>query len=89
MVWERLSPQRPVATLRLHWHAVCLTGMVSTSLWFVVMVNHAAIHRHFLYRHLFLMFLFMVLFVACRVRVVALNPGNLLRRGRVVSFSDS
>jgi hypothetical protein len=89
MVWERLSPQRPIATLRLHWHAVCLTGMVSTSLWFVVMVNHAAIHRHFLYRHLFLMFLFMVLFVACRVRVVALNHGNLLRRGRVVSFSGS
>ena len=89
LVWERCNPERNVAALRLHWHAVCLTGMVTTSLWFVVMVNHAAIHRHFLYRHLFLMFFFMVLFVVCRIRVAALNSGRLLWRDRVVSLSGS
>jgi hypothetical protein len=86
LVWERLSPERNIAGLRWGWHAVCGTGMVATSLWFAVMVNHGSIHRHFLFRHLFLMFFFMVLFVACRIRVVVLNSRRLLQPGRAVSW---
>jgi hypothetical protein len=88
LLWERLAPERNIGALRLHWHAVCLIGMVATSLWFVVMLNHGSIHRHFLYRHLFLMFFFMVLFVACRIPVEALNSGRLLRHERAVSLSE-
>jgi hypothetical protein len=85
LVWERLNPARNVAGLRWGWHAVCLTGMIATSLWFVVMINHGSIHRHFLWRHLFLMFLFMVLFGACRLRVEALNSRRLPPRNSAVS----
>jgi len=69
------------ASLRWGWHAVCLTGMVATSLWFVVMGTGI-----FLWRHWFLMFLFMVLFDACRIRVEAANARRLLHRGSAVSW---
>ena len=60
--------------------------MIATSLWFVVMVNHGAMHRHFLWRHLFLMFLFMVLFVACRIWVKVFNSRRLLHPDSAVSW---
>jgi hypothetical protein len=82
IVWDRLNPEHRGDTLRFDWHLVCLTGMATTSLWFVMMVNHGAIHRHFLYRHLFLMFFFMVLFVACRLRVQVTSSWALLQRNR-------
>jgi hypothetical protein len=85
--WHRFDPDRSIDALRLQWHLVCLIGMLATSLWLVVMVNHGAIHRHFLYRHLFLMFLFMVLFAACRLRVVAAHSIRRLQRNRIVSLS--
>lgn len=89
LVWERLSPERDIERLRRGWHAVCLSGMLTTSLWLVVMVNHGVVHRHFLYRHLFLMFFFMVMFSACRIRVEALNSRHLLHRDAAVSSPGS
>jgi hypothetical protein len=86
MLWDRLSPERHIGTLRLSWHVVCLIGMVTTSLWFVVMVNHGAIHRHLLYRHLFLMFFLMVLFAARRIWAEAAASRRLLQCNRAVSL---
>ncbi len=89
MLWERCNPERNIAALRLHWHAVCLTGMAVTSLWFVVMVDHGSIHRHFLYRHLFLLFFLMILFTASRIRAEAFTAIRLLRRTGAISLSGS
>jgi hypothetical protein len=93
MVWEKLSPGRDdIGSLRTNWHLVCLTGLVVTSLWFVVMVNHGMVHRHFLYRHLFLMFFVMILFTAATTRRLAIGaniPGRLFRRNQAVSLYGS
>jgi hypothetical protein len=89
LVWERLSSEQDIGRLLRGWHAVCFTGMVTTSLWLVVMVNHGVVHRHFLYRHLFLMFFFMILFIVCRIRVAALNSRHLLHRDAAVSSPAS
>ena len=44
----------------MDWHIVCAVGMVTSSLWLVAMVNHGAMHRHFIYRHLLFAFFVMV-----------------------------
>ena len=46
------------------WLVVTLCGIIPCSLWFVAMPEHAFIHEHFLYRHLFFCFFLNVLFVA-------------------------
>jgi len=79
IAWEKLKPGPAAGSLRLNWHIVSLSGMVTTSLWFVVMVNHGGAHRHFLYRHLFLMFFVMVLFAASTARRLAVEADIFAR----------
>jgi hypothetical protein len=67
MVWERIDPRANIRAMRLDWHFVTATGMVTSSLWLVAMVNHGGYHRHFLFRHLFFAFFVMVLFGAVRL----------------------
>jgi hypothetical protein len=44
------------------WLIVSLCGFVPAMAWMLVMTNHAVIHHHFLYRHLFFCFLVWLLF---------------------------
>ncbi len=64
MILEKLYPRSAARSLRLDWHVVCGTGMAITSLWLVIMVNHAGTQRYYLYRDLFFAFFVMVLFGA-------------------------
>jgi hypothetical protein len=92
MIWNKLDPKSEAASIRMNWHVVSLTGMATTSLWFVVMVNHGVVHRHFLYRHLFLLFFLMALFAAVTARRLwteADIPRWLARRNSVVSLPGS
>lgn len=53
------------------WLRVSLVGILTSSAWFMVMVNHGAMHQFYLYRHLFLAFFISVLFGSvtfCRYR---------------------
>ena len=67
IAWEYLNPRSGARAIRMDWHLVCLIGAVTSSLWFVIMVNHGGLHRHFLYRHLFFAFFVMALFGAVRL----------------------
>ena len=92
MIWSHLNPKSPAASLRTGWHVVSAAGMAVTSLWLVVMVNHGLAHRHFLYRHQFLMFFFMILFAsvtAHRLWVAADMSARWLNRSRIVAVSRS
>jgi len=92
MIWDRISPGPDARALRMNWHVVCLTGLATISLWFVIMVNHGVVHRHFLYRHLFLMFFLMTLFVAVTARRVLCESETsrrLLHRNHAVSMPGS
>jgi len=46
------------------WLVVTLCGVVPCSLWYIVMPEHAFIHEHLLYRHLFFCFFLGLLFCA-------------------------
>jgi hypothetical protein len=65
--WLLLSVVAVVAALRGvlkigDWLIVSLCGFVPAMTWMFVMTNHAVIHHHFLYRHLFICFLVWLLF---------------------------
>jgi hypothetical protein len=82
IIWDELTSRRHDASLRMSWHVVCLSGMLTSSLWLMVMLNHGLRHRHFLYRHMFILFFLMVLFGAVRAsRLWAQStaPGPWLR----------
>lgn len=68
MIWEYAGSALDTRGLRKDWHFVCVTGLVTSSLWLVVMVNHGGYHQHFLFRHLFFAFFGMALFCAVRLR---------------------
>lgn len=62
--------QRPAwATDRLlrDWLVTSMCGVLTCSLWLIVMNNHAVVHQHLLFRHMFLAFLLMALFVINRI----------------------
>jgi hypothetical protein len=74
MVWDRIHPNPANRAIRMNWHIVCLTGMMTSSVWLVIMLDHAGHHLHFLYRHLFFAFFVVVLFGAvtsCRAWAAA------------------
>ena len=56
------------------WLFVSLCGFVPSSLWLLVMVDHAIEHRQFLYRHLFFAFFLWLLFVVTAVLRRAQQP---------------
>ncbi|MGF6313299.1 hypothetical protein ABIB82_007451 [Bradyrhizobium sp. i1.8.4] len=61
----RLATQNPQLTkIRTKWTMVWCVGAAVSSVWFVVMVNHGYVHRHFLYRHQFILFFLMILFLS-------------------------
>lgn len=65
--WLLLSVVAAVAALRGvlkigDWLIVSLCGFVPAMAWMLVMTSHAVMHRHFLYRHLFVCFLVWLLF---------------------------
>ncbi len=49
------------------WLFVSVVGLVPSVMWLMVMVNHAVVHPHYLYRHLFLAFFLWLLFVSVAV----------------------
>jgi len=77
LVTVALMLRRDAHSLRMDWHFVCAVGMATSSLWLLAMVNHGGMHRHFLFRHLFFVFLVMALFGATRV---ALDMRSILPR---------
>ncbi len=92
IIWDYLKPSACVDSLRRNWHIVCFAGLVTSSLWSVVMVNHGMVHRHFLYRHMFLMFFVMILFAsttANRWWAQAHLPRSLMDRNQPVSNSGA
>jgi hypothetical protein len=66
IVLEKVRPHSVGRSARLDWHSVCLAGIMTSSLWLVVMVNHAGTQRYYLFRGLFFAFFVMVLFGAVR-----------------------
>jgi hypothetical protein len=65
IVLHLLSGRRvshPARKLDSDWLVVSLCGLVPCVLWYVVMLNHAADHTHYLYRHLFFGFFIGALF---------------------------
>jgi hypothetical protein len=73
-VWARRMQAPPDPALLDDWLRVSVIGLVPGVAWLLLMVNHAWIHHHFLFRHLFLTFFLWLLFVAVRV-VRGLLPG--------------
>jgi hypothetical protein len=68
MIREYIGSAHDTRALRMDWHFVSVTGLVTSSLWLVTMVNHGGYHRHFLFRHLFFAFFVLALFCAHRLR---------------------
>jgi hypothetical protein len=94
IAWHRFNPKPGLSSSRLDWHFVCAIGMLTSSLWFIVMVNHGGYHRHFIYRHLFFAFFVMVLFSAIKVsrlyrRERAVGPGLALDMAPILTRSRS
>lgn len=56
------------------WLLVSAAGMAVSCFWYVTMVNHAIVHHHFLYRHMFFGFFIGVLFLAGLTRP---GPGSV------------
>ncbi|HVC60632.1 MAG TPA: hypothetical protein VND19_09770 [Acetobacteraceae bacterium] len=67
------GPGRPIDN---DWLAVSLYGLVPCVLWYIVMLDHALEHTHFLYRHLFFGFFLGTLFCATAL-VKLLEPVRL------------
>jgi hypothetical protein len=59
-----LSRSKSAASLADNWLRVSLVGILTSSSWFMVMVNHGAAHQFYLYRHLFFAFFIALLFGA-------------------------
>jgi hypothetical protein len=74
IAWSKLNPKGKADAVRRGWHSVFAIGLVTSSLWFLVMVNHGGYHERFIYRHLFFLYFVCVLFGAvtlCRERARA------------------
>jgi hypothetical protein len=92
LIWDGIISKPPNRLPRTDWHFVCLIGLITSSAWLLIMINHAGHHRHFLYRHLFFAFFVMVLFGAVRLsrhfarariageRIVGLDTASILPR---------
>jgi hypothetical protein len=52
---------------RKDWLIVCLCGFIPSSLWIIVMFNHATVHKHFILRHLFFAFFLTLTFIVNRL----------------------
>jgi len=92
MIWAWFDPKSQAGALRMKWHAINAVGLATTSLWFVVMVDHGIVHRHFLYRHLFLAFFLQILFVtvtAHRLWVERTSSERFRSRNHVISIPGS
>jgi hypothetical protein len=76
IIWDHLDPDRYIGALRKDWHFVSAIGILTASLWLLTMVNHGGMHRHFLYRHLFVAFFMMTLFCAVRVYRLAFQSAS-------------
>lgn len=68
ILWDEFNTKSADRSPRLDWHFVCVTGVLTSSAWLLAMPDHAAHHRHFLYRHLFFAFFVAVLFGAATIR---------------------
>jgi hypothetical protein len=64
LIGHLMTQNRQLATIVRGWSVVCGAGAGISSVWFIVMVNHGYIHRHFLYRHQFILFFLMILFLS-------------------------
>lgn len=63
-VWARRVGAATCPGLLRDWLVVSIAGLIPSTSWLLVMLNHASIHTHYLFRHLFLAFFLMLLFVA-------------------------
>ena len=64
LIGRLVTQNRRLTTILTGWSVVCGAGAVVSSVWFIVMVNHGYIHRHFLYRHQFILLFLMILFLS-------------------------
>jgi len=76
------------------WLFVSLCGFVPSALWMELMVNHAILHRQFLYRHLFFGFFLWLLFLAIvccdhRARVVENASPQQRMQARIAAVTAS
>lgn len=86
MLWDQFVAKPANRALRMDWYLVCAAGVVTSTLWLLVMPDHAGHHRHFLYRHLFFAFFVAVLFGATAARrawIASAVPTRLSRWGLV------
>jgi hypothetical protein len=65
-VGRRLRTRR-TPDLLPRWCAIGLIGIGSSSVWWLVMQNHARVHEHLLYRHLIVCFVLWVIFLAVQI----------------------
>jgi hypothetical protein len=59
-----VSRTKSAASLADNWLRVSMLGILTSSSWFMVMVNHGTAHQFYLYRHLFFAFFLALLFGA-------------------------
>jgi hypothetical protein len=64
LIGHLITQNRQLTTIVRGWSVVCGAGAGVSSVWFIVMVNHGYIHRHILYRHQFILFFLMILFLS-------------------------
>lgn len=85
---RRLPPGAVNRPIDSDWLAVTLCGIIPCSLWYIAMPEHAFIHEHFLYRHLFFCFFLGVLFSAT-VLVKAWETAPRHGKAQVIPASGS
>jgi hypothetical protein len=82
-VGRRLRGQPPLELL-LRWCALGLIGVGVSCVWWVVMQNHAIVHRHLLYRHLTVCFVLWAIFLAVLI-AAPIERWRASRRGAPVT----
>ena len=86
---RRLPPGAVNRPIDSDWLAVTLCGIIPCSLWYIAMPEHAFIHEHFLYRHLFFCFFLGVLFSATYASVKAWETAPRHGKAQVIPASGS
>ena len=92
LIGRLVTQNRRLTTILKGWSIVCGAGAGVSSVWFIVMVNHGFIHRHILYRHQFILFFLMILFISVGaerwVRLIRTRSGPDERAGLFVIAGD-
>jgi hypothetical protein len=63
IVAENVKPDMNFSMTRTRWYRVTLVGGIISSMWLIVMANHAGYHERFIFRHLFFAYMLAVIFI--------------------------